>query len=79
MHFTFDNQVYQQNDGMAMGSPLGPVLAGIFMAELETRIIPTLGNMDLDWKMFVDDTIDYVKNGSIDIILSNLNSFHPNI
>ena len=64
---------------MAMGSPLGPVLAGIFMAELETRIIPTLGNMDLDWKMFVDDTIDYVKNGSIDIILSNLNSFHPNI
>ena len=79
MHFTFDNQVYQQNDGVAMGSPLGPVLAGIFMAELETRIIPTLGNMDLDWKMFVDDTIDYVKNGSIDIILSNLNSFHPNI
>ena len=62
-----------------MGSPLGPVLAGIFMAELETRIIPTLGNMDLDWKMFVDDTIDYVKNGSIDIILSNLNSFHPDI
>ena len=79
MHFTFDNQVYQQNDGVAMGSPLGPVIAGIFMAELETRIIPTLGNMDLDWKMFVDDTIDYVKNGSIDIILSNLNSFHPNI
>ena len=79
MHFTFDNQVYQQNDGVAMGSPLGPVLAGIFMAELETRIIPTLGNMDLNWKMFVDDTIDYVKNGSIDIILSNLNSFHPNI
>ena len=30
-----------------MGSPLGPVLAGIFMVELETRIIPTLGNMDL--------------------------------
>ena len=79
VHFTFDNQVYQQNDGVAMGSPLGPVLAGIFMAELETRIIPTLGNMDLDWKMFVDDTIDYVKNGSIDIILSNLNSFHPDI
>ena len=26
IHFTFDNQVYQQNDGMAMGSPLLPVL-----------------------------------------------------
>ena len=29
MHFTFDNQVYQQNDGVAMGSPLGPVFAAV--------------------------------------------------
>ena len=27
----------------------------------------------------IDNTIDYVKNGSIDVILSKLNSFHPNI
>ena len=78
VHFTFDNQVYQQNDGVAMGSPLGPVLAGIFMVELENWIIPTLGNMVLNWKGFVDDTIGYVRNGSIDMILSKL-SFHPNI
>ena len=25
-----------------MGSQLGPVLAGIFMAEVETKIIPTV-------------------------------------
>ena len=49
------------------------------MVGLETRVIPTLGNMVLNWKSFVDDTIGYVKNGSIDIILSKLNSFHPNI
>ena len=79
VHFTFNNQVYQQNDGLAMGSPLGPVLAGIFMVELETRIIPTSGNTVLNWERFVDDKIGYVKNGSIDIILSKLNSFHPNI
>ena len=36
VYFTFDNQVYQQNDGVAMRSPLGPVLAGTFMVELET-------------------------------------------
>ena len=62
-----------------MGSPLRPVLAGTFMVELETRIIPTLENMVLNWKRFVDDTIGYVKNGSIDMILSKLNSFHPKI
>ena len=49
------------------------------MVELETRIIPTLENMVLNWKRFVDDTIGYVKNGSTDIILSKLNSFHPKI
>ena len=78
VHYTFDNQVYQQNNEVAMGSPLGPVLAGIFMVELEKRIIPTLGNMVLNKKRFVEDTIGYFKNGRIDI-LSKLISFHPNI
>ena len=62
-----------------MRSPLGPVLACIFMVELETRIIPTLGNTVLNWRRFVDDMIGCVKNGSIDMILSTLNSFHPSI
>ena len=62
-----------------MGSPSGPVLTGIFMVELENWIIPTLGDTVLNWKRFVDDTIGYVKNVSIDIILLKLNSFHPNI
>ena len=78
VHFMSHNQVYQQKDGVAMGSPLVPVLDGIFMVELETRIIPTLGNMVLSWKKFVDDTVGYVKNVSIDKIWK-LNSFHPNI
>ena len=42
VHFTYDNKVYQQNDGVAMGSPLGPVLSGIFMVKLENSLVPTL-------------------------------------
>ena len=34
VHFTLDNVIKVQNNGMAMGSPLGPVLSDIFMVEL---------------------------------------------
>ena len=42
VHFTFNNETYIQVDGVVMGSPLGPVLANIFMAKLETSVIPNL-------------------------------------
>ena len=42
VNFTYNNLMYKQVDGEAMGSPLGPILAGIFMIELERILIPTL-------------------------------------
>ena len=39
VHFTFNNKIYIQNDGVAMGSP---VLANIFMVDLETTLISNL-------------------------------------
>ena len=32
--------IYTQTDGVAMGSPLGPLLVFIFMVELERTILP---------------------------------------
>ena len=29
--FAYNKGVYQQNDGVVMGPPLGPVVGGIFM------------------------------------------------
>ena len=42
VHFTLNNEIYVQNDGVAMGSPLGPILANVFMVELENTLIPRL-------------------------------------
>ena len=45
VHFTFNNDIYQQCDGVAMGSPMGPVIAGIFMVELARTLIPKINRI----------------------------------
>ena len=78
VHFTFNGQIYIQVDGVAMGSPLAPLLADIFMIELERSRIPNLQKITF-WRRYVDDTICFVKIGSTEYIRSVLNSFHTNI
>ena len=38
VEFSFDNEMYQQKDGVAMGNPLGPALANIFVGFHEERL-----------------------------------------
>ncbi|KAK3728213.1 hypothetical protein QZH41_002733, partial [Actinostola sp. cb2023] len=62
-----------------MGSPLGPVLANIFMVELERTVVPILSPKITGWKRYVDDTYTYVKNGTMAYVLNELNSFDEKI
>ena len=62
-----------------MGSSLGPILAGISMVELERTVLPTLREHMSPWKRYVDDTISYIKEESIEHVLSKLNGYHDNI
>ena len=38
VEFSFNNQMYKKLDGVAMGSPLGPALANIFVGFHESRL-----------------------------------------
>ena len=78
-HFALNNEIYLQVDGVTMGSPLGPVLANIFMVELKRNIIPTLSNDISLWKRYVDGTFYFIKLTSINkvfetVILQTSNS-----
>ena len=79
LHFTFDNEVYRQVDGVAMGSPLGPVLANVFMVELEEQLVPTLQQEMPLWYRYVDDTFTFIKDSEVEKIQQTLNAFHPSI
>ena len=77
--FNFNGTTYVQKDRVAMGSLLAPVLAGIFMVELERAVIPKLSQHLQFWKHYVNDTICFVCNGYQEFVLSCLNSFHNSI
>ena len=79
MHFSFNGEIYRQVDGVAMGSPLGPVIANIFMVELEKTLVPQLeGTVGL-WYRYVDDTFTFIREGCVDTVLEALNGFHSSI
>ena len=78
VHFSYNNSIYRQTDGVAMGSPLGPVLAGIFMTHLEKTLIPKMNHMT-PWIRYVDDTFATIDSNKIERALNELNSFHPSI
>jgi len=47
-HFQFNNDFFDQVDGVSMGSPLGPLFANIFMAEFEKKTMQVLNKMGMN-------------------------------
>ena len=49
------------------------------MVELERNLIPILKDSLPCWRRYVEDTICFIKNGSVEHVLSTLNNFHSSI
>ena len=79
VHFSYNEDIYTQTDGVAMGLPLCPVLAGIFMIELERTMLLTLSEHMNQWKRYLGDTVSCIKEESIKHVVSKLNGYHDNI
>ena len=79
--FSFNDNVYKQTDGVSMGSSPGPVIANIFMTELEKFILDELINDNIVkfYIRYVDDTLLLVKPEDTDKILKKFNSLDENI
>ena len=56
--FIFDGKFYEQCDGIAMGSPLGPTLANVFMCHFENIWLENCPShfKPIVYRRFVDDT-----------------------
>jgi hypothetical protein len=80
-YFQFEDKFYQQNDGMAMGSSLSPVVSNIFMEHFEKLAIDTTDLRPAVWLRYVEDTFVVWPHGSTRLqeFLHHLNSLRPTI
>lgn len=80
-HFQFNGVFYDQIDGVAMGSPLGPLFASVFMSNFERKHAKKLQKLGVRiWLRYVDDVFASLDNkNDATRILEYLNQQHPNI
>ena len=78
-YFTFQNKYYEQIEGTAMGSPISPIVANLYMEDLERKAIQSAPHPPAFWKRFVDDTFVIIKSSHKEEFLDHINSIDPNI
>lgn len=78
-YFSFQGDIYVQNSGAAMGSPLSPIAFNIFMEWLEHEAIHTapINCKPRFWKRYVDDVLEIIRVGEVDNLTQHLNTIDP--
>ena len=76
-YFTFRDKIYRQLFGTAMGSPVSPIAANIFMEALEQKAIAA-APMDCRPKLwlryYVDDVLEIVRKDSVQKLTDHINT-----
>ena len=78
-YFTFQEKFYEQVEGAAMGSPISPIVANIYMEDFEMRALNTALQPPLMWKRYVGDTCVIIKAAQQQSFLNHINSIDKNV
>ena len=78
-YFTLKGRFYEQQEGTAMDSPISPIVANLYLEDLEIKAIQSAQNPPSFWRRFVDDTLTIIKSSEIDNFPQHLNSIDQNI
>ena len=80
-YFSFNQTIYHQITGVAMGTPIAPTLACFFMHHIETSFFATQQLLPLIYKRYIDDIFLVWTHGpdTFQTFFNNFNSFHPKI
>ncbi|CAH8619921.1 unnamed protein product [Heterobilharzia americana] len=72
--FKFQNKIYKQTEGVAVGSPISPIITDIFMDSWEEMDVQTFSPTAKIWFRYVDDTFTALKLDDINRFLTHINS-----
>ena len=79
VEFSFNDTMYKQTDGVAIGSPLGPELASTFVGYHESKLFSCVKKNTIYFR-YVHDTFAIFKQESdVDDFLVTLNCLHPTL
>ena len=78
-YFSFQGQFYEQVEGAAMGSPVSPIVANLYMEYLEQKALSTAPHPPKFWGRYVDDTFVIHKEATKQGFLQHINSVDPAI
>ena len=80
-YFLYNGDFYEQTDGVAMGSPLSPVIANFFMEDFEEHALNSAPLRPKCFFRYVDDTFIIWPHGmdTLHSFVDHMNSRHPNI
>ena len=75
-YFTFRGDLYKHKFGTAMGIPVSPIVANLYMEFLEKEAIATapLTCKPTLWKRYVDDVLEKIKRGKLKNLTDHLNT-----
>ena len=79
-YFVYNNCIYKQIHGCAMGSPVSPIVANLCMEVIEDLAISTSSVPPRVWKRYVDDSFVIIKKDAVSSFHDTLNaSGYPKI
>ena len=78
-YFVFQDVVYEQTKGAAMGSPVNPIVTNIYMEAFENRAITTALHLPRIWKRYVDDTFVIQHHSHKEEFPHHINTVDPSI
>ena len=78
IRFEFEGNAYKQVNGVAMGRPLEPLLAAVFLVMIERKVHENIAKA-FPYKRYVDDILIFTDNDYFNTFLQLLNSTHPNL